>query len=223
MKIKPGKEMKEALSVFKDLIIPFTEKQLKLVYLKLAKKTHPDLFPDDPDATKKMKLVTKSFDYLKIYASKDSDNGNGNGNEIELEFETFYKDPMKVYKNCDFCKGLKQVEVLDYIGTFACPDCEQRYDWDGIKDKYRSEGYFNDPCRACKGTGQFQQRNTKKIVTCRVCKGHGSFYKKCPSCYGFGTKDVHEKRVKVCPQCKGKGQLEHDVFNPVLKPNAVAK
>ena len=41
-----------------------TDDELKKVYRQLARKYHPDLHPDDPDAEEKFKEITEAYEVL---------------------------------------------------------------------------------------------------------------------------------------------------------------
>lgn len=78
-----------------------------------------------------------------------------------------------------------------------------------------SQGYVLEDCRYCEGEGSLMQSCPKcfghQRLKCEVCKGEGVVIKK----NNFGKQNYHScticqgSGIQECPQCKGKGALEH--------------
>jgi len=130
--------------------------------------------------------------------------------------------------------GIPLVELGQGLGPTTngknCPTCEHR----GYTIEYgRSWSVCEEcdelgrvsrefPCRACRGTGKFTQRRTRRVVDCRACNGTGVFrhpllMMRCPKCLGTKTvwgKDENGPIYRVCWECRGKGEIL--IWNPVF-------
>lgn len=85
-------------------------------------------------------------------------------------------------------------------------------------------------CGPCRGTGQFRQRRSQRIVTCLKCSGAGKHlgtkmtdWMSCPKCRG--TKTVYSKKSEIfyrkCFECSGTGEIA--MFNPVMIKGALSR
>lgn len=96
-------------------------------------------------------------------------------------------------------------------------------------DKY-GLAYPVFPCRPCKGTGQFTQIRSRRVVNYRICKGSGKFentktHKRfCWRCGGSKTltnPDPSKSHYDLCLTCMGTGEVQ--IYNPVLPKSALAQ
>ncbi len=212
----------EVLGVSKDA----TEQEIKSAFRKLAKKYHPDLNKDDPDASEKFKEAQEAYEVLSDENKRSqydrfghagvsggasgmggfSSYGGFDGVDIDLGdiFDSFFGGGFSGFGSRT--KGgarkqrgddfLKKVNLTFEEAVFGC---EKDFELDFIED-----------CEVCDGNGGIGEK------TCSTCHGSGtitseqhtilgSFLSKstCPDCKGTGH--TYEKK---CNACNGKGKVK---------------
>jgi len=206
MHIYIGEKTREYMKILHIESYPFTESEIKDKYRMLVKIYHPDHNKNvDENYIKEINSAYDAIKNLAIANTSDEDRQQ-QINKFEADQDIF-----KLWKTCDNCKGSGKIEVPD---TLVCPHCQS---WDKNHSFFRLR---HKDCRACKGTGKFQQRNGK-IVTCLRCNGTGWYgMQYCPYCKNTGF-IKNETRFKNCSNCSGTGKIEVKPFNPVIRKGAV--
>lgn len=204
---------KKDMALFDITEYPFTYDDLKKKYRAMLKQCHPDKVPEDQkkEAEKKTFKVIETFKKLKNISV---------GNIVREEVKTtgdIFED--KMISTCRVCKGSGTVETV--ARRVACKNCTnynkgyELFYFAPIKGK----GFVYEECGACKGTGKFIQKHTKKEVKCLRCSGYGRTRHRCQHCMGKGYINITEN-VK-CSNCGGTGQIKCDPMNPVIPKGAV--
>lgn len=203
-----------------------TTEQIKSAYRTLAKKYHPDMNPNNPEAAEKFKQINEAHSVL-------SDEQKRAAYDYELENPGRSAGGFGGFNGGDggfggFGGGGFSDIFNDIFGAFgggarggsASPQDRKGADvtveislsfLDAAKGTRREFSYSRkEPCASCKGTGA---KNGTEYRTCSKCGGSGQvqFVNNsgifrtvsvgvCPDCGGKGKKIVTE-----CPDCRGKG------------------
>ncbi len=205
----------EILGVSKDA----SEEEIKAAYKKLAKMYHPDLHPNDPEATEKFKEINEAnevlsdkqkraaYDYEQEHpgmGGSDAFSRGGFGGFGDI-FDTIFQG---------FGGGGGGVQ-RDRSGDDVQIQLTLSF-MDAAKGCKRNLTYSrNEPCPACRGTGA---KNGTAFKTCQRCGGRGELrftqttifgrtvrVGACPECGGRGSV-IEEK----CPDCKGRGTVRRE-------------
>lgn len=203
------------------LELPATLDAVKAAFRRAARELHTDV--SGRDSAIEFSEMVEAYQAVMNTAFGDCLSSNGTG-AAWVKSTTTDSTPLR-----ELGLGLGPT-----INGKDCPKCNH----DGYTTEFGTEftecntcdAYGEIPasytCRSCKGTGKFQQRNTRRIVDCRVCKGTGTFKHPsqmvyCPRCRG--SKRVYGKSDTTyyvrCYECKGTGEIE--VFNVVLPKGAL--
>ncbi|MCM1054637.1 MAG: molecular chaperone DnaJ [Bacteroides sp.] len=196
-----------------------SESEIKSAYRKLAKKYHPDLNPDDPNAEAKFKEVNEANDVLSDpqkrarydqfgHAGVDPSYGGGAGGYgYGGGFGGFSADG-----------GIDLGDIFDSIfGGGAStrrsnPNAPQR----GSDIAVNLDISFME---ACKGVSH--DIELTRADTCDACNGSGAkpgtTPKTCPDCHGSGVIRVTQRTMlgsmstqRPCTRCGGKGKMIED-------------
>lgn len=194
-----------------------TDAEIKSAYRKLAKKYHPDLNPDDPEAEAKFKEVNEANDVLSDpdkrsrydrfgHAGVDPSYGGGGGGYGGFGggFGGFSADG-----------GIDLGDIFDSIfggstsSRRANPNAPKR----GSDIAINLDIGFME---ACKGISHEVEIN--RAETCDSCNGSGAKSgttpKTCPDCHGSGYVRVTQRTMlgsmssqRPCTRCSGKGKI----------------
>ncbi len=194
------------------LCVPVTIADLKSAYRRRAKELHPDLNPHGTELFKTFQEVYEwltSPDVLRIIvkigeAEYTTCTTDGTPlSELGLGF-----DNTKNGRDCGYCnhRGYHKVVEERYHICRECSGC----------------GYtYANACDACKGTGKFTQKNSKRVVDCLRCKGKGTIHygtlSRCRAdgCNrGYVSRATERVTYQTCWTCKGIGEIE--IYNPVI-------
>ncbi len=185
-----------------------TDAEIKKAYRKLARKYHPDVNPDDPQAEVKFKEVSAAYDILGNPEKKREYDEMGPGAyyarpEAARDFEEAYayRDFGDLFR--DFFTGTQAPR-----GPMRGEDLTAALEIDFLEAVRGGKRTFSlekeRACGACQGSG-WESGGT----VCAACGGRGSVEKKvdnvrllvtCPQCQGSGRTGQ-----KVCRHCGGRG------------------
>ncbi|KAH9625879.1 hypothetical protein KSS87_016510 [Heliosperma pusillum] len=190
-----------------------TQSEIKKAFYGLAKKHHPDMNKDDPDAEKKFQEINKAYEVLKddqersaydqlghdqYVQGKESggaayQNGFSSWEDIFRGFQGA-KDPFNIFDNVFTQRKGEDVKLsLELSFMEAVQGCNKTV---SFKTSLPCEscggtgvppGTKPETCRRCKGKGvMFMQQGPITLqTTCGSCDGTGKFYMvHCKSCNG---------------------------------------
>lgn len=209
------KDFYEILGISRDA----DEKTIKSAYRKLARKTHPDVNPDDPKAAEKFREIQEAYEVLSDPQKRrqyDQFGHVGNMHSFGGGFPNF-EDLFSGFDIFgDLFGGGRQRSARrsgPQQGSDMMYDLEIEFQDIALGIEKEITVPVIEPCESCKGTGA-SGGTAKK--TCSHCNGSGElrhtqqsafgmFVKvsTCPSCGGQGT--VIET---PCNQCSGEGQIK---------------
>ncbi|KAL7126080.1 hypothetical protein ABFS83_14G161800 [Erythranthe nasuta] len=208
----------EVLGVSKNA----TASEIKQSYYGVAKKLHPDINKDDPDAEKKFQEVQKAYEILKDDEKRQQYDqigheafervSNGEGPGFNQGFDNPFDDifnsdifnlfnremggeDVKVSIELSFMEAVQGcTKTLSFMTDLACDTCGGT----GVPPGTRPE-----TCKRCRGAGTVISQN-----------GPITFQATCPHCGGSG-KIV----MSFCKSCKGKRVVKG---SKTVKMNVVA-
>ncbi len=196
-----------------------SEREVKQAYRKLAKKYHPDMNPDNPEANERFKEVSEAYNVIGSPESRaDYDYHRSGGSSHHRSFEDLFsnlgfnpfngrgfgmphmdpRDPPPVDKihleltMDEIRRGGKTLPLKLRINR-TCIVCNGR------------GGEHVEVCHGCAGTGQrhrLQNHGSMVIKTsepCTLCHGRGKLISGlCHPCHGSGkTSVLEEYNVKI--------------------------
>ena len=200
-----------------------TDAEIKKAYRQMAKKYHPDLNPDDPEAEAKFKEVNEANDVLSDpekkarydqfgFAGVDPSYGAGQGTGGGGGFGGF-GGFTGGFSSGD---GIDLGDIFDNIfgggfsgGSRSNPNAPRR----GSDIVVSLNIKFMEACK-----GIVRDIEINRVETCPDCNGSGAKAgtqaKTCPDCHGSGKINVRQQTVfgtmqstRVCTKCGGKGKI----------------
>jgi DnaJ-class molecular chaperone len=205
MRIVIGDRTKEYMSLLGISEYPFSSKELSERFRITIKLVHPDV-SDKKDNNLKTREVIQAYKSLKNLAIDPSE-----------EITKFYqeeteKDLFELTEVCPVCHGRKTKLIQE--DTRPCPDCSIR---SYLCSFFLSGGlgFKRVKCRKCDGIGKFRDKGI-----CFNCNGTGQIKVRCKTCNGEGYIIISSKTV-LCDNCKGRGKIILNPFNPVIPKGAV--
>jgi len=191
-----------------------TTREIKQAYRRLARRYHPDVTGDDPEATERFKEITEAYEVLSdpqkrraydIFGRADGKRTSGGGGEGIFgdfgDFGSVFESVRDIFTGSPRAPAPGADLELDLSISF-----EEAYR--GVKKTIKAT--LNRPCSACDGKGA-----PKDAVgsTCPDCKGSGErksgvlpFARSCPTCEGSG-----KVQAGKCKGCSGTGaRIETD-------------
>lgn len=191
-----------------------SEREIKRVYRKLARKFHPDVNPGNSEAEAKFKEITEAYEVLgdpKKRRQYDqfghqpfaSATGEGPGPGFGFDFGPFVGFGERGFG------GIGDIFADIFGGRPGTPTGPQQ----GEDIHYSIDINFADAIR-----GLSTEVHLQKHVLCEVCRGSGgepgTSPESCPDCRGSGRRQVSRGTVRMsstCTRCQGSGRV-------VLKP-----
>lgn len=209
-----------------------TDDEIKKAYRKMAKKYHPDLNPDDPEAEAKFKEVNEANQVLSDPEKRAKYDQFGHAG-----VDPSYGAGAGAGGFGGFSGGFDGVDLSDIFGDIFGGMSG------GFGGSRSSGGSANAPRRgtdiavqldisfmeACKGVSH--DITVNRVEDCPDCKGTGAkagtTAKTCPDCKGTGRINVQQRTMfgsmmsqRPCTKCGGKGKI---IENPCPKCSGSGK
>jgi molecular chaperone DnaJ len=201
----------EILGVNKDA----DSAEIKKAFWKLAKKYHPDVNKDDPQASEKFQEANEAYEVLSDaekrqrydqfgHSGVDTNGFSGSGAGFGIDLEDLFNSIFGGFGFGGFGSGFTQTRR---------PTGPTR----GANLRYRMNLDFMEAA-----FGVEREITIRKDDICPTCDGKrtadGSDPQTCPNCQGSGQEQVQQQTVfgqmltsRTCPRCQGSGQI---VENP---------
>lgn len=196
-------------------LLPMTRDELKSSFRQACKRLHTDL--SGTDGTRERFIQMKAF-YDQLVELKVDWVFTDGAQVLRTRLGTPLSElglglgPSRNGRDCEFCnhKGYVEDKEDAYV---KCTNCVSGWT-------------HTNPCRRCRGTGNYTNKKGQVAGQCFSCKGTGYykalFIQKCSECSGVGYKVGEKGRVvyTACYRCQGTGEVE--VFNPVITKGRLA-
>ncbi|NLM98264.1 MAG: molecular chaperone DnaJ, partial [Halanaerobiaceae bacterium] len=178
------------------------EAEIKRAYRRKARKLHPDVNKDDPEAEEKFKELSEAYEILSNpeKRARYDQFGHSGINEDDFNFEDFARGGFG---------GFEDIFDMFFGGMGSRRRGPQR----GSDLQYGLEITFEKAA-----FGGTEEISIPRTETCNTCKGSGAKpgtdVKTCPRCHGTGqisttqqTPFGHFTQTRICDQCRGKGKV----------------
>jgi DnaJ-class molecular chaperone len=174
-----------------------TKEEIQSAFRKMAKKHHPDLNKDDPEAEAKFKKINEAHQLLTNPKPQ-----NNRGNQENPGWQDIFNQHFGGMPFGGRNQHLHQVQVPTTVISVNLTFAESVL---GCTKDIITDQYIH--CADCNGTGGF-----KLADDCKYCNGQGNrqanfsrgnivFMQPCDKCNGTG------KQLKQCNPCSGKGYV----------------
>ena len=196
----PAKDYYAILGVSKDA----TEADVKSAYRNLAKKYHPDLNPNNPQAAEKFKECNEAYEVL-----SDSDK-RARYDRGEMDFDAGNFSGFNPFNG----GGFEDI-FGDIFSSFMGGQSSSRssVNQTGSDITYKINLSFLESCKGC-----VKEISFSRDERCDTCKGSGAKdeanLKKCEKCNGTGKVSVTQQtifgrsvNVRLCDSCRGTGKI----------------
>lgn len=208
------KDYYEVLGVPKDA----PDKEIRKAYRRLARKSHPDVNPNDKTAEARFKEINEAYEVLSNpekrkqydlyghqgpgFRAEDMSGGFGGFDFSHFDFSNIGNDPERGGGFTDLFSDLFHRSAR--TDTWEEPQAPGR----GQDIYYTVDLDFLDAVR-----GLTTQINLQRHVSCLLCRGTGEMpgasTEICPDCKGTGRRQITRgtaRLVQVCARCGGKGK-----------------
>jgi len=197
------KDYYEILGVSRDA----DQKEIKKAYRKLAKKYHPDMNKDDPQASEKFKEISEAYDILSDPNKRKryDQYGHSGINEEDFNFDDFARGGFG---------GLDDIFDMFFSGGMGGMGMNRRQGPQKGSDlQYRLEISFKEAAFGAK-----KEITIPRTEACSNCNGTGAKpgteVRTCPNCNGQGRIRISQKtpfgqfmQTKTCDRCNGTGEV----------------
>ncbi|MFT4250093.1 MAG: molecular chaperone DnaJ [Candidatus Woesearchaeota archaeon] len=201
-----------------------SQEEIKKAYKKKAKKYHPDLNKDNPEAEEQFKKVNEAYKILSNEQSRaqydqfgheaytqNKKTGGGQGGFSGFDTSGFggFEDIFSEFFGGGFRGGRQQSRRGADLQTQATITLKEAYT--GTERTIEVNKY--DACSTCKGTGAKNQ----EVRTCSTCNGQGQVIQQQQTPFGaFRTQTT-------CPSCKGRGSIPKETCSACQGEGRVKK
>lgn len=192
----PKRDYYEVLGVPKNA----DEAELKRAYRTLARKYHPDVNPNNPEAVENFKEVNEAYQVLTDSQKRTAYDQFGHGG---MDGQGFNFDPSKFHGFGDIFGDI----LSDFFGGGGSR--QRSGPRRGADLRYDLEITFEEAVFGCNKTV-----NLQRTSACTGCGGTGAHpgtsRKPCPVCKGRGTISFSQGFFaiqKTCHQCQGEGEI----------------
>lgn len=179
---------------------------IKKSYRKLAKKYHPDLNPDNEDASEKLKEINLAYEVLSdsnkrkqydLYGDQIFQNGNGSGQGFG-DYSDLFGDLFSDFFSGGFKSNARRQYQGPRKGADVRKDVELEFEEAVFGKEIEITYHVMENCKTCHGEGM--KPGTEK-KTCEQCNGTGQVSYAQQSPFGRFV------RTGVCDACNGSGQI----------------
>ncbi len=182
-----------------------SDDEIKKAFRQTAKKYHPDMHPDDPDAEEKFKECQEAYAVLSDpdkrrqydqygHAAFDGSMGGGGFDFSGMDFSDIFGDIFGDF----FGGGARRANNGPMKGQNVRARVNIKFEEAAFGCEKEIELVLKDECSTCHGSGA--KPGTSK-VTCSKCGGQGKIRVTQQSF--FGT----VQNITTCPDCQGTGQI----------------
>jgi len=212
-----GKDYYEILGVSPDA----SQEEIKKAYRRLARESHPDANPDDPNAEARFKEISEAYRVLRDPESRrqydqfgkaGSTAGAGGFDPNDFGFGGGFGGFEDIF-DAFFGGGARRRQA----GPMRGPDLEVRLRVEFTEAAFGAERHVEidreEPCPTCEGTGAKPGTQPR---TCAQCSGTGQVRTTqrtplgqfmstgpCPTCNGSG-----QIIDELCPECRGRTRVK---------------
>ncbi|MFW5979798.1 MAG: molecular chaperone DnaJ [Halanaerobiales bacterium] len=194
------KDYYEILGVDRDA----SQKDIKRAYRKLAKKYHPDMNKEDPQASEKFKEISEAYEILSDPEKRKRYDRYGHSgiNSDDFNFEDFARQGFGGFD-----------DIFDIFFGEGRSGRRSNRPRRGQDLQYRLEIKFKEAAFGTK-----KDITIPRTETCQTCNGTGAKpgteVKTCPKCNGKGQIRVGQRtpfgqftQTKTCDRCNGTGKI----------------
>ena len=187
-----------------------SEREIKRVYRRLARKYHPDVNPGDKDVEARFKEITEAYEVLSDPEKRRqydqfghqpfaSATAEGSGSGFGFDFGPFTEFTGRGFG------GIEDIFSNIFGGRPSATTAPQK----GQDLHYTIDLDFEDAIR-----GLSTEITLQKYAACEVCQGSGgapgSAPHSCPDCGGSGRRQISRGTLSMaspCPRCQGGGKV----------------
>ncbi len=188
-----------------------SEEEIKKAFRHLARKYHPDVNQDDPQAEEKFKEINEAFDVLKDPGKRSAYDQFG---EAGLEGAGFDRNEARGFGSFDdLFRDFGFGDIFNVFGGMGGGSQRRHGPEPGADLKYDLNITLADAF-----TGITKNIEVPRFEHCHVCDGTGAkpgtSPRKCPKCGGSGEVQIVRKvsfmqsvSIAPCDRCRGSGRL----------------
>ncbi len=190
-----------------------SQDEIKSAYRKLAKKYHPDLNKDNPEAADKFKEVNEAYEVLGDEKKRQNYDQFGTADGSGADFSDFFKNGGFNFSSSSSGGGFSDI-FSDLFGAFGGGSARGGNTMERGDDiNVQINLTFEEACFGVK-----KDIKISKYEKCSDCKGTGARggteYSVCPECGGTGHVTYQQNTLfgrtitqGICKKCNGTGKI----------------